>query len=265
MTERHYTANMMKGGAMINESLTLLREWEEGLTPEAFSGTVVANNLLGKATRARVRDILTRTFYRRFFAPGIPSGVNVKAFAQAGFPDSVIYRLLYYHTALADDLLYDFVTHHLYSLYSAGRYQLDTVDALEFIEGLISTGRITPPWSENIKVKTGRGLLAALRDFGILEGFAKKRFRPAYLPMPVFLYVAHRLQEQGVAGRGLLEHSDWHLFLLSQTEVEQYFFAAHQEGYLGYYAAGGIVRVEWRYEGVAGIARALTAGANPTA
>lgn len=260
MTQRHYTSNMMKGGAMIPETLALLQEWHPGVPPEEFTNTVVSQNLLGKATRARVKDILSRVFYRRFAAPGLPSGEHIRTLMAAGFTDGVIRRLLYFHTALADDLLYDFVVQRLYPLYHAGRLQLDTSDAVVFIDELIAAGLISPPWSRNIKVKTARGLLAALRDFGLLEGHAKKRFLPSYLPLPVFLYAAHYLQEQGVAGRRLIEHPHWRLFLVTEGEVEQSFLAAHQEGYLGYYAAGGIVRVEWRYEGVAGVVRALAAG-----
>ena len=258
MTARHYTSNMMKGGAMIQESLALLREWDPRIPPEDFTQIVIQQNLLGKATRARVRDILTRVFFRRFAAPGVPSGKHLRAMITAGFPDSVITRLLYFHAALADDLLYDFVVQRLYPLYHSGRYQVDTSDAVQFIEELIASRLIAPPWSDNIKTKTGRGLLAALRDFGILEGHAKKRFRPAYLPAPVFLYVAHYLQEQGIVGYALLHHTHWRLFLVTEQEVERNFITAHQDGFLGYYVAGGIVRIEWRYRGVEGIVRALT-------
>src|SRR5690606_35192069 len=109
MTQRHYTSNMMKGGAMIPETLALLQEWHPGVPPEEWTDTVGAQNLLGKAPRARGRDVLRRAFCRRVAAPGLPSGEHVRTLMAAGFPDGVVRRPLYFPTALADDRLYDFV------------------------------------------------------------------------------------------------------------------------------------------------------------
>jgi len=257
MTDRHYTANMMKGGAMVPEMLTLLKEWRPGTDPGTFTQEIVASNILGKSTRARVRDILSRAFFRRFAAPGVPPAEYTKAIIEAGYPEAVVKRLLYFHTALADDLLYDFAVHYLYQLYHDGRLYLDTHDSLDFINHLITDGQIYPPWNENIRVKTARGLLAALRDFGLLEGGATKRFVSAFVPLPTFVFVAYFLHDQGVSGLGLLEHSHWRLFLITKQDVERLFLEAHQEEHLSYYAAGGTIRVEWRYGKLAEAVRAL--------
>ena len=261
-SKRHYTANMMKGGAMVQECLALLDAWEPGLSPIQFLDAAVEGNLIGKSTRSRVRDILRRVFFRRFTSPELPSGELIKTLIRGGQPRGTILKLLYFHTALADDLLYDYSSQHLYDLYGRGQYELGTADAVEFIDSLTGARLIDPPWSYNIKVKTARGMLATLRDFGLLEGKARKRFTPAHLPMSAFLYVAYRLKDEGVGGARLLDHAHWHLYLLDPTQVERLFIDAHQQGHLGYYAAGGVVRVEWRYDGLQQAVRAISEGAD---
>lgn len=263
MTGRRYTANLMKGGALVAETLALIREWTPDSDPAAFATRVVQQNLLGKATRARVRDIVQRVFSRRYLQGGGQAAAHIQALLVAGYGEPVLRALLYYYTALSEDLLYDFVIHRLFPLYQSGRERLDTGDALGYIDDLTATEAIAPPWSEHIRRKTARGLLAALRDFGVLEGKAVKRFRAPCIPMPVFLYVAHHLRDQGVLGVGLVNHSHWRLFLLDMPAVEQRFYEAHQEGHLGYYAAGGIVRVEWRYRSLEELVRALVGRADP--
>ncbi len=262
-TRRHYTANLMKGGAMIPETLALLRDWSPETPLAIFTETVIRENRIGKATRARVGDVLRRVFVRRFLQGSAPVAPHLRALAEAGYPEPVLRSLLYYHTALTEDLLYDFVVGPLFELYQSGRGQVGTADVVEFVDELTAAGAIAPPWSENTKRKTARGLLAALRDFGLLEGKAKKRLRSLYLPMPAFLYVAHHLRDQGALGIRLLQHPAWRLFLYGEPDVEKRFLEAHQEGYLGYYAAGGIVRVEWRYPDLGGLVRALAGSAHP--
>lgn len=256
MTGRHYTANLQKGGAMLAETIALLREWRPGMSPEEFVNKVVARNPLGKATRARARDILGRVFFRRFDNQTLPA-THIQRLLTAELSPVVVNRILYLYAALADDLLYDFATDYLYRLYHDGRWRLGTDDAVAFIESLIAKGDITPPWSENIKLKTGRGLLATLRDFGLLEGQAMKHFTPAFLPIPAFLFMAYHLGDIGIAGARLITHPHWRLYFLTPDQVERLYGEAHQMGHLGYYAAGGTVRVEWRYDGLGGVVEAL--------
>ena len=71
--EQHgpYTANLMKVGAMLPETLALLAAWD-GQSREVFTRQVVEGNLVGKATRQRLADLLGRVFWRRFPAAGTP-------------------------------------------------------------------------------------------------------------------------------------------------------------------------------------------------
>ena len=93
--------------------------------------------------------------------------------------------------------------------------------------------------------KVARGILATLRDFGILEGTAKKRIAPVYLPIESFAYIAFALHQEDVSGQNLVQHRDWLLFLFSPPVVEHMFLEADRHGLLRFQAAGKIVRVDF--------------------
>lgn len=255
--ERHYTCNIMKGGAMVNECLMLLREWQPGEIKEDFINRITGKNLIGKVSRKRVRDIINRIFFRRFFVEGEKTAINIKSILPLGYTDDLL-KILYYHTALSDDLLYDFVTMYLFKLYFDGLFKLDTSDGVNFINQVISQNSFS--WSDNIKTKTSRGLLAACRDFGILKGTANKQFAPVHISEIAFYYIAYNLKSVVPVAGKIIEHPDWRLFLLTSNQVEQMFLEAHQNETLGYYSAGGITRIDWKYESFTDFLSSFPAG-----
>ena len=117
-------------------------------------------------------------------------------------------------------------------------------------------------WSPTVATKVARGLLAALRDFGILEGKSNKRLSTARLPVPAFAYIAFCLNRLGVLGRDLLFHSDWRLFLLQVPDVEHYFLESHQHELIEYHAAGSTVSISFPFDTVEEYARAVVQGSN---
>lgn len=244
---------------MIEESMTLLREWQPGEESASFAERVVRENIVGKTSRNRVRDLLSRIFFRRFSGSVAD---NLHVLLQTRITERDLHLLLLYHTALADDLLYDFITEHLLGLLTRGRVYMDTADGIQFINNLTAQGLISPPWSEQITMKTSRGLLAACRDFGLLEGQNRKQFAHPLLPYPVFLYVAYSLRDREVPSNQIISHRDWRLFLLEEDQVERQFLSAHQNGDLRYEAAGGIKRLDWTWHDLRGLIAHLAEGAH---
>jgi len=93
--------------------------------------------------------------------------------------------------------------------------------------------------------KVAQGILASLRDFGILEGAVRKRIAPVYMPVESFAYIVFAIDCEGATGARLLGHSDWSLFLLSPPAVEHMFLEADRNGLVHFQAAGKIVRIEF--------------------
>ncbi len=244
---RRYTSNVLKGSALIQDSLRLIQEWREDDDAHSFADRVLADNVLGKTTRSRIRDILDKVFARRFLAPGVPPIGAAKALLEHTTNDDVARKVLLFHAALADDLLYDFITQELFALHEAGSYRVDIARTLAFINRLCDEGLISPPWAPYSRLRAAQGILATVRDFGLLQGKLHKSFAPAFLHFDVFIYVAAHLNARGVTAFRLREHTDWRLFLMTTSEIERLLLEAHQLGFLHYHAAGGIVRIDWLY------------------
>ena len=243
----HYTTNVQKGGALIRECRMLLLEWLPAESIDQFLERVSAHNVLGKLSRRRVRDIVKRIFIPRFNGTRTPGAAPVRRLLESGAAPEVVDRIFYYHAALADDLLYDFAGDFLNRKRSEGGYEVTVAEAEEFLLRLQRSGQLERPWSPATRTKVARGLLAACRDFHLLAGAARKRLAPVALPMEVSVYVAYHLKETVGSASRIIAHPDWRLFFLNPRDVEQMFLGAHQEDWLKYNAAGGVVRVDWHF------------------
>jgi hypothetical protein len=205
---------------------------------------VVAENLLGKHTRARAADTLRRAFLPRFVNGHPPQAwVIVRALEDRNLPVEILRPVYYWITARSERLLYDFVCTELLHRSKSQVQRITTDDVCRWIASQLATcGKV---WSLTVTTKVARGVLATLRDFGLLEGASKKRMAPIYLPIESFAYIAFALHQQGVSGPQLAQHRDWQLFLLSPPMVEQMFLEADRSGLLRFQVAGKIMRMDF--------------------
>jgi Putative inner membrane protein (DUF1819) len=234
-----YTSRIQKGGALIPEMRQLVRLWTNAPTDEN-KDAILRSNPLGKTTRSRLADVLNRIFVPRFVHGAIPCAWKVlRTLEEAGASSATLRPIYYWFTARSEPLLSDFVTEYLVPRRATG---LRAVGVPEFISWL---GTKDMGWSEIVGIKSGRAILAALRDFGVLDGKAKKTLVRPPLPLGAFSFIAFCLSRLGVAGRDMLEHPDWTLFMLTPSDVEHLFLEAHQERLLGYHAAGTLVNLDF--------------------
>ncbi|HDN19842.1 MAG TPA: DUF1819 family protein [Candidatus Acetothermia bacterium] len=240
---RIYTSRIIKAGALLDDTITLFAFWDLDSSVQKNLERFQSQNLFAKASRSRVEDILA-VFHRRYLSDPMTLRALV-AFVRAAFPKEYLKPILYFHTARADPLIYDVATQFLYSLYRSGRKDVIPLELERLILRWSKEGKTTTSWSQGTIRRVTQGLLATLRDFGILEGEVKKRISPARLPLFSFAYLAFYLWRETPSGRRILESSDWHLFFLSPRDVEQLFLEAHQHGLLEYQAAGSVIRIDF--------------------
>ncbi|NLM40279.1 MAG: DUF1819 family protein [Firmicutes bacterium] len=114
-----YSSKIIKSSALLADTYALLAGWDETLGVEDNLARIKRENLLGKASRSRLEDILA-AFRRRYFSdPSV--GLSISVLVKAGLQTDVIIPLLYYHSAKEDRLLYDVVTQVLASLRAFGQ------------------------------------------------------------------------------------------------------------------------------------------------
>jgi hypothetical protein len=153
-------------------------------------------------------------------------------------------------------MIADFVRDFLFPRLTTARAGIEQAEVLDWL------GAKGCHWSPTVSIKVVRGLLAALRDFGLLEGRASKRLASLRLPFSSFAYIAFCLHQLGALGRDLIFHPDWRLFLLHTPDVEHNFLEAHQSRLLEYHAAGSTVSLTFPCDNLEEYARVVVERSN---
>lgn len=241
MTRQTFTVNIQKGGALLPDARRLVEVWDCTESAEENLHRISGDNLLGKATRSRLDDVLIRCLTPRFVAPG----PHVIAALKGLLTDHRAFtEAAYYETSRYEGLLGAFAEEPCFDWYECGRSRVSIDDATAWLAEQAAAGRF-PEWSPIVRTKVGRGLLAALRDFQILDGTAAKRFASPRLSLTGFAYVAFRLHEQGASATNIASSQVWRRWLLDPSRVDDLLHQATTAGVLTYGTAGTAVRIDW--------------------
>jgi len=238
-----YNSHLQKGGALLEDMRLLVRNWQN-TNAHGQQDAVVAENLLGKRTRARATDTLRYAFLPRFVNGRPPQAWKiVRKLEDRHLPLEILRPVYYWITARSERLLYDFVCAELFRCSKSQAQSIKTDEVCGWISSQLA--RCGKSWSQTVTTKVAQGVLATLRDFYILEGTVKKRIAPVYLPVESFAYIAFALHQEGVSGLNLVYHHDWSLFLFSPLVVEHMFLEADRHAFLRFQAAGKIIRIDF--------------------
>jgi hypothetical protein len=244
LEQQNYTTRLQKGGALIEDMRIIVRNWSDELDKNTQIQQFLKDNVLGKFTKTRSTDTLRRAFSHRFLEGDPPDTWKiVRPLEDAEVEIEIIRSIYYWVTARSDPLMYDFVIDEIFPRSKGHDLNIQIKETAYWIKERVSSQNQL--WTETVTLKVSRGLLAALRDFRILEGGAKKKIAPVYLPHESFAYIAYALNSLGVSGERLIHHNDWKLFLFGPSVVERMFIEAHQYGFLRYEAAGNLYRIEF--------------------
>jgi hypothetical protein len=243
MGNRPMTGRLQKGGALLPDMRLLVTHWSEELSIE--NSTAQVASILGKKTLARAHDVYAEAFRPRFIKGSPANAWKLARTLEDIHTDIAILRPFYYWiTARAEAALYDFVIEEIMPRSSSGQSYTSVDDAVAWLQKKIDEAK--RQWTPTVTRKVGQGMLAALRDFGILEGTGRKHIAPVHIPLEAFSLIAFILNSEGISGHRLVQHQDWKLFLLYERNVERILLECHQHGWLGFYAAGAIYRTEFR-------------------
>jgi hypothetical protein len=252
-----YSSKIIKAGALLADTKTLFTHWDLAASVKDNLDRMRRDNLFGKASRSRVRDVLA-IFRQRFLGEEAVTRALV-VLVKGKLPAASLDRILFFHAARADRLLHDVVTKVLAPLSARGITDIDVAELRKPLKRWVAEEKTSGPWSDPTEERIAQGLLSALRDFGVLQGAVKKRIAPAFLPVEAFAYLAFYLKQHQPSGAKLAELPDWKLFFLSREGVERAFFEAHQSNLLEYHAAGSVTRLTFPAATLEEYAHALAA------
>lgn len=208
-------------GAYIDETKLLLRTYVESQSYDALRERVVEENVLNKNTDYYRKNVL-REITRRY----IPDTETVTLtplmrLLTADLPDAVEDWCLYYE--FAQDPFIEHVTKsYLYPEFERGTLTVQSEDVVTYLKSIQEDHAGLRERTETTIEEAASKYLAAMKNFGLLEGTQQKEFAVTYLPDQVIAYVAYRLRDRGVTtAAGMIEHDDWQLLILDETEVRR--------------------------------------------
>ena len=237
-----FTSRLQKGGALLADMRQLVTA--AARNPLAAISAEAARSVLTKVTAGRLHDVYIRAFKPRFVQGSPPQAWRLAAVLEAQSPDpSVLSSFYYWVTARAEPILYDFVTVELFARLTAADREIRIDEVVAWLKGRLAAA--SKSWTPMVQRKVARGMLAALRDFGLLEGAVRKRLAAFLLAPEAFALIAFLLHEMGAEAGRLVDHPDWRLFLLSEAGVEQLFLECHQRHWVRHQVAGAIHRIEF--------------------
>lgn len=250
-----YSSRIIKASALIADTKLLLTAWDRDQSVQENIHQAQAQNIFGKTSRSRVTDILNIFRQRYFTDPDV--GAALVTLVQGNAPAQWVDPLLYFFSAQNDRTLHDIVSEVVFPRQLSGYTDLPKESVLRKLISWSHEGLTTSEWSEDTADRIARGVLATLRDFGILSGAARKEIAPIYLPDPSFALIALWLDRQLHSGNLVLQSDEWKLFFLPVAGVERFFIEADQQHMLSYNAAGSIVRLDFPASSLEGYAAYL--------
>ena len=164
-----YTIAVCKGSALLEETRALLRAWQPTESITEFRDRALREDLLGRMTAYRASDIVRRVFARRFLRPDKQPALLLKRLLERGQPGQLFSDLCLLYAARNDDLIRDAVIYLYWPALSEGRLTISPAFVVEFLRQAERDGRMSEPWSEQVKLKVARGVLKAMADFGLLR------------------------------------------------------------------------------------------------
>jgi hypothetical protein len=127
-----------KGSAFLEETRALLRAWQPGESRNDFCDRVLREDLLGRMTAYRARDIVRRVFARRHLRPDGKTALLLKRLLEGRPPGQLFSDLCLLYASGNDDLIRDAVTHLCWPALSEGRLTLAPAHVVEFCAKLIA-------------------------------------------------------------------------------------------------------------------------------
>lgn len=244
MRETRYTYKLAKGCGVIDETLTLLSIFEEGMTLDDLARIVHDTNALSKLTDQRAMDLVRIVFYSRFMRRNPQVPYWLKQIRKKGLMLPQFKQLLLIYCARDNAVLYDFIVDILNEAKLSNNTSISQDSIKKYIELIVESGQAS--WSDNICKRQVTNIKGALEDFEMVNR------RGDILPYEVsdftIMYLMHELHFEGLSDIALWNHEDWKLFGLDKYQVQERILALNLKG--GYIAqcTGDLMTISWNYQ-----------------
>lgn len=252
-THGRYTTDFQKAAAVAAEMMDVLSLWEPGMKLDDLENRVVAEGALGRVSRTRVRDLVRRSFKRRFLIPDDQPARHAKIILDRELGAVIFREVLLLYCIRTYRVLYDFLVQRYWPAAFAGHESITGHQIITYLNDKSGTERNPHGWSDGVTARVARNLAKAVADFGLFESrrTTVRRFRP-YQPSDfLFLFVLHEGHEAGIGDTSLLALAEWEALGLSRSDVvdRARHLAAVNGAFLFQYS-GELAQFSWRHQTV---------------
>jgi hypothetical protein len=231
-------------GALIEEIFGIFGAVRKRLPLEDVRKATLEGAILRKSSFETRRKIMDAVSYR-YFWPNCEWSVRALAEAtESGLRSPAFVSLAYLYYALRDRLTHDFIVGPVWERWTRRSTSLGPAELVAYTGELAAREPHMKKWRESTRIRLARQILAALRDFGLLQGIYSKQIRkPAISPETTFHLLCILLAE-GLEGRSVVEALDWRLFLWSESEVAHALGELSQKRWIRFEKSGRTVMLE---------------------
>lgn len=257
-TSTRYSGALSGKGALLEETLAVLRQIDQGYSANQVRGMVIDEDLLGKVTRS-TRESVWKRIHARYL--GNEDHARTLARMVTHAPDRQTEKLvLFYEFCRSMPVLRDVTVQCVYPRYAAGYSRIDKAVIQQFFDQVSPTHPELTEWSPQTRGKVVSNILTILRDFGLLSGTQRKEFVRLYVPLATFVYALYRIAGDGIrTPHEVLEVEDWKLFFLEREDTLALLDEATAAGHCTFRHQGDIYTLDLVYPCLEACVEALAA------
>lgn len=239
-----YTTELSQGTGLINETLSLLPHYKQGMSVKEMEKYVIDNGILPSCTPTRIYHIVDKVFFNRFVKPNpqIPSWLL--SVRKKGLMLDEFSQIAMIYCARVHRVYYDFIIEVLnpLRLQQVRKFQRDEAD--RFMVEIVKRG--DAKWSETMQHKNATYLRNTLSAFG--QSNAKCEVLPYKVNDFTVLYLLHELHFSGVSDNGIINDSDWQVLGMSKVDViSRIMDLSLKGGYIAQYS-GEFMTISWNHK-----------------
>ena len=256
-TKIRYTTQLQAGLGLIEETKSLLSIYKPGMTVAQLYDTALDSGLFPMVSARRLKNIIGECFSPRYLKTD--SAKFLKSISQNASAH-VFNQHLFVFTALANQILFNFIIEVYWNRYSGGRDTISSDDAKDFVSQAVNEGKTQKPWSETTIRRVSSYLIGCCADYGLLSSkrSAVRQIKPIRLEAQTLLFFSYWLHAQQLGDNSIIKHDLWQLFGMTPGDIREELKRISKKGWLIVQSAADVTRISWRFNSLEEVVDVIT-------
>ena len=214
-----YLPTLASKAALIEETRLFLVTYDQYNDLDATTQALLHNVLIQRSRSTR--NIIVTIIKSRLVRWHPPDWIlqDLISFAREPSLDA-LHTALLLHIPRQDHLLYDFVQDVIMAHRERGEMRVLLSEVQTFLDASQEEHPEIANWSFETRLRLCRGVLATLRDCGLLKGEVNKSLGLPVIPSNVVHHLIRLLKAENIPQEQLASHPDWQLWLWSPAQAQ---------------------------------------------